>query len=156
MVKKTKNKKIKYPSRLHTYWVAFLIWFFPPYAWHNMWVHKKYHSWFPIVSWINSATISLPAGLYLFVTYPQMISAGKTPIISLGLAYFFIALAFFHIFYGLFLKKAININGRLPESLLWPTVLLFFLDYVIAFIITPIALPFLNSPIYDLINTVMR
>src|SRR3989338_3064365 len=75
----TNPAAIHHPSRIHALWVLFLIWFFPPYGWHNMWVHKKYHHWFPILSIINCFLLTIPSLTYIMYTYPSLSALSKIP-----------------------------------------------------------------------------
>lgn len=151
--KKIHHKNYKNPpGRLHAYWVAFLIWFFPPYAWHNMWRHKKYHPWFTIVSFLNFFYIMIPLSIYMIYVYPVKAMAGSYQIISWQIAVALYVIAIMHIFYGVFLKKEIKSKKELPKNLLWPTISLFMFDYIVTLILTPIAIPILNNPLFDIIQ----
>src|SRR3989304_5069101 len=82
-----------HPSRIHAFWILFLIWFFPPYAWHNMWMHKKYHHWFPILSFLNSFLLLIPSVIYVFYTYPSLSALSKNPPVPVQAVYPLIAFA---------------------------------------------------------------
>lgn len=150
------NPTAIHPSRIHALWVLFLIWFIPPYGWHNMWVHKKYHNWFPILSIMNCFLLAIPSLMYIVYIYPSLLALSKTPPVPVNAVYSLIAFAFLELLYGIFLIKEVKIAHELPRFLLWPTIIIFVINYILTFLVTPIAIPFLNNPIYDLIQTVLK
>lgn len=151
--KNLSRRSLGHPSRLHALWVIFLIYAFPPYAWHNMWVHKKYHSWFAYVAWVNAAWLFLPLVVYLVVTYPKLAASSKNPLLPLTIVYPLLAFSLSQIFYGSFLRKKTDSIKGLPRNLLLLTVVIFFIDYMLTLLITPLAVPLLNNPIYDVLVT---
>lgn len=145
---------VPHPSRIHSLWVLFLIWFFPPYAWHNMWVHKKYHHWFSAVSLLNSLLLILPSSTYIFITYPKLAALSQTLPVPIQAVYPLVAFAILEFAYGIFLKKEVSIASELPRFLLWPTIVIFTINYILTMLITPIAIPLLNNPLFDLISKI--
>ena len=51
-----------------------------------------------------------------------------------------------------YVKKEIKSKKELPKNLLWPTISLFMFDYIVTLILTPIAIPILNNPLFDIIQ----
>ncbi len=88
----------------------------------------------------------------MIYVYPVKAMAGSYQIISWQIAVALYVIAIMHIFYGVFLKKEIKSKKELPKNLLWPTISLFMFDYIVTLILTPIAIPILNNPLFDIIQ----
>lgn len=150
------RRRHKDPSHLHALWVIFLIYAVPPYAWHNMWIHRKYHTWFPGVAWINVAWVAIPSIIYLVFVYPQLIANNKIPLLPVQFIIFIIAYTLMQIPYGLFLKIEISQNKSFPKRLLLPTMIIFSIDFIFTLIIVPMAIPFFNNPVYNLLIWILN
>lgn len=136
-----------------------LLFTFPPAAWYMMGKEARYHRWFVILLWINTAAILAVTIPFLFFTLPKLTqlyqnfnspqSSTLPSILSLAA----IGVALFQGGYGLYLRRQIKAAGKISRSALWVTITLFILNYLTGLFVINLTVLSAVFPLYNLTDS---